>query len=409
MISRGEIRRQPFDEIVEQTVQTRGIPLDHPVDARIVTQAELPDLLTRIILAETSESELQSYQWALNAVGLWPSGRDLLDEYLAVLGEEMAGFYLPPERALYLVADAEMPFTVRFFSSLLRRDLAMEMTLSHEVVHLLQHQAYPQLFEPDPFYENHDDLGFAIQAAYEGDATLYGIMAMGLPSRPSPEEMEESLESEMTSQSGGRLANSPALIRLTLVFPYASGYRLAYREGLGLLEHPPASTEQVLHPQDKRHEAFLALDLRPVQAALPSQCRFLHANTMGELGLSVLFRDLAETTSAEVWEGWDGDRYLVAECGERREFVWIAAWDSERDAAEFEAAYRGIAAAVAKRAGLPAPPEIRRIEREVHVTTGGLAELRDSLAALSRRERVSEMEALRRHFEADSPEHVAAE
>jgi len=409
MISGGEIRRQPFHEIVDQTVQARGIQLDHPVDARVVKRAELGSLLRQALLAEWSGSELQSYQSALNAVGLWPSDRDLLDEYLAVMGEEVAGFYLPSQRALYLVEDARMPFSVRFYSTLLRRDLAMEMALSHEVVHLLQHQVYPELLEPDSFYKRHDDLGFAIQAAFEGDATFFGIMAMGLPYRPSPEEMEESVASEMSSQGDGKLAASPALIRLTLPFPYVSGYRLAYHEGGSLLEDLPASTEQALHSHSKRHEAFLALDLRPARAALPSHCRFLYSNTMGELGLSVLFRDLGEATPAEVWEGWDGDRYLVADCGERREFAWITSWDSERDAAEFEAAYRAIAAAVAERAALSAPPEIRCTGREVHVITDGLAEIGDSLPELSRRRRVSGMEALREHFEVGSPEPVETE
>lgn len=403
MISRGAIRPKPFDEVVSRTAEMRGIQLQRPVDARVVNRAELEDLLRQAFLAEWSETELESYQWALNAVGLWPPGRDLLDEYLAVLGEEIAGLYLPSQRALYLVADARMPFAVRFFSALLRRDLAMEMALSHEVVHLLQHQAYPQLFEPDPFYKDHDDLAYALQAAFEGDATLYGIMSLAPTVRPSPEEIETSTELEMSSGSDGKLALSPALIRLTLAFPYVSGYRLAYQEGTGLLEHPPASTEQVLHPEGKRRESFLALDLRPARAALPRHCRFLHANTMGELGLSVLFRDLGGEIPPAVWEGWDGDRYLVAECGAHRDFVWVTSWDSEDDAVEFEAAYRDIAPSIALRGELAAAPQTERIGREVHIATSGLAELRDALVALSRRARISETQELREHFDVDAP------
>ena len=81
----------------------------------------------------------------------------------------------------------------------------------------------------------------------------------------------------------------------------------------------------------------------------------------------------------------------------------------EADAAEFEAAYRAIATAVAERAALAAPPEIRCAGREVHVITDGLAEIGDSLPALSRRRRVSGMEALREHFEVGSPEPVETE
>ena len=36
-----------------------------------------------------------------------------------------------------------------------------------------------------------------------------------------------------------------------------------------------------------------------------------------------------------IWEGWNGDRYLAARCGGRRELLWLTVWDSEADAAEF--------------------------------------------------------------------------
>lgn len=395
MISRHGLRTEPFDRILHQAIHARGITPGGPVDARLVTRDELASVLEAVFRSEWAEDDFRDYQRALNAVGLWPSGRDLLHEYLAVMGEELAGMYVPAQQALYLVTDVKTPFRMRLFSVLLKRDLLMEFTLSHELVHLLQHTAYPELLDPGTSYQDQDDLVAALHAAVEGDATRYGLETIGLPLElPHPDEFRAEIEAQMASAAGRAFAQAPALIRLTLSFPYAQGYRLAFEEGNELLERPPASTEQVLHA-DKRREPFLVFDLRELQAALPEGCGLVWANTMGELGLSVLFRDLAERPSSSAWEGWDGDRYLVAECAEQLQFLWITAWDSEVDAAEFESAYRDIAGAVAERAGLGRAPGVERLGREVIVTTDRLGFLRGSSASLVHRARVSEADELR--------------
>jgi hypothetical protein len=395
MISRHELRMEPFERILHQTVRARGIAPGGPVEARVVSREELAKVLEAALRSQWAAGEIREYQRSLNAIGLWPADRDLPREYLAVMGEEAAGIYVPREKALYLVADAKTPFRVRLVSALLRRDLMMEFTLSHELVHLLQHSAYPELLDPDPPYQHQDDLVAALHAAVEGDATRYGLEAIGLRSElPPPAEFSALTEAQLASTGGEALAEAPALIRLTLSFPYAQGYRLAFEEGAQLLERPPASTEQVLHAE-KRREPFVLFDLRDLKTALPQGCGLVWTNTVGELGLSVLFRDLAQLPSSSAWEGWDGDRYLVAECADQLEFLWITAWDSEVDAAEFESAYREIAGAVGERAGLGRLPEVQRLGREVTITTDRFRSLRGSLASLVHRVRVLDADELR--------------
>jgi hypothetical protein len=180
--------------------------------------------------------------------------------------------------------------------------------------------------------------------------------------------------------------DAPAVLRYLQRFPYARGYRLAQREGKHLLADPPASTEQAIHP-DKRHEPFLSLDLGEVP--LPSECRKIGENTVGEALLSVLLRDLDASVAAAAWEGWGGDRYLVADCAGRRDFVWITAWDSEGDAGEFRAAYDGVAALLAERTGLDAAPRTEKAGVEVLVHTGPFRSIAASMAAHVRRRRVA--------------------
>ena len=398
VVSGGQIRRATFDSVLQNTVRAREIPLDAPVNARVVSQQELRHVLEDVIDAQWTEGELRLYERALVAVGLWPRDRNLREEYLAVMSDEIAGVYIPADEALYVVKDAPPPFSIRMFSFIQRRDLMVEAVLSHELVHLLQHQVYPALLDPALTPRDQDDLDFAIQSALEGDATRYGFQAMGIPAASlPPEKLKEQIEKEMESAGHGAFIDAPALIRFTLSYPYVEGYRLSYGEGPALLERPPASTEQVLHPS-RRHEKFWVFDLGEAIDALPRRCVFEHSNTLGELQMSVLFRDLGKVPVPAAWEGWDGDRFLVAECDGQLEFAWLTSWDTEPDAREFESAYAGIASAVATRAGYGAPPRALRDAREVVVVSAGLSEWAGDLPSLARRRRVSTVEEVREHF-----------
>jgi len=410
IVANGRLRQEPFDAVVARTAAARGIEPQLPIDARVIAPEELEPVIRRAIAREWSDDQIRRYERALTAMGLWPGDRDLLEEFVAVFGEEIAGLYDPADRTLYVVSDTETPFWVRVRSLFLGRDLEHELVLAHELVHLLQHERYPSLMGTDPFLYDHDDAAAAIQAAIEGDATRYGFEALGVVRQlPEPLDLRDEIDSRLafTSDGDGALARAPALIRLTLAFPYAYGYRLAHAEGKALLDSPPISTEQVIHA-DERRASFLAIDLGALRGALPARCRFVRENSLGELEISVLFRDLADDPSEDAWVGWDGDRYLVAECDERPAILWLTAWDSRSDALEFETAYRGILEALVARAGLAAPPTISRSGREVSVTSEALAPLAEALSTRTRRERVASLPELRGHFDAGASQRPRA-
>jgi hypothetical protein len=396
LVSGGQLRQQPFEHIIERTVRARGIAPTTEIQTRVISSAELPQLLTDALAAEWSGAEILDYQEGLITLGLWPAGRDLVREFVAVYSEEVVGLYLPTSRTLYLVDDARTPWTVRLLSALVRRDLERELILSHELVHFLQHQAFPALMDQDPFWKSQDDVTSALQAALEGDALHYGFASLEIEP-PAADDLREALEREDRRRTHGALAEAPALLRLTVAFPYAYGYGLSLREGRDLLASPPVSTEQVMHPE-KRRQPFQAIDLSAVWAALPADCRGRYQDTLGELGLSVLLRDLGAADQPEAWEGWDGDRWIAANCGGSRELIWLTAWDSESDAAEFAAAYQRIAPAVAERAGMASPPSAQISGREVWISSPGLASLAERAGALARRARVSDLPSLRAHF-----------
>jgi len=404
LVSDGRMREEPFAEIVTRTAEVHGDPHPGVIDVRVIQPDAVPDVLRAAIASDWQPGELARYQEGLVSVGLWPPERDFVEEFLRVGREEVAGLYDSEQRTLFVVEGVSPPFSVRMLSLLLRRDLLHEAALTHEVVHLLQHRARPGLFE-EMRRKGQDDVVSALQTAIEGDASYYGIVAMmpGEPSSaaalvPDPEQLRVSLERDVEERSSGALAESPALIRLTLTFPYARGYALSHAEGSELLAAPPVSTEQVLHAERRRAD-FWAVDLSAADAQLPAGCERVTENTAGELGVSVLLRDLgAESVASSVAEGWDGDRYLALRCGERRALLWWTAWDSVADAEEFEHAYAGIAHAVRARAELGSTPRVWRDEAVAVVATDGLDGLRAALPALARSSRVASLSDLRAHL-----------
>ncbi len=391
MIQNGAVREGPMRDIVENTVRARAIEPERPIAARVVDRDELLAILSKAFDEWKSPAERADYERALVALGLWPADREIYEEALSVYGEEIVGAYVPSSEELLLVANARTPRGLGFLPNVSRRNLKNEFALSHEIIHLLQHQAFPKLMDPDQMPKNSDDLETAIHAALEGDAMRFAFDAVSAQA-PTPEQWTRLLDGQSTGLGGGALAEAPALIRLTFDFPYARGYVMAWNERFHLLAEPPISTEQAMH-DDRRREAFLQMDLTELEDRLPAGCRTLQRNTVGELQISVLFRDLSDGPDPAIWEGWNGDRYLVADCAGRIEWVWWTAWDSATDAAEFADAYLELAPAVAARANSETPALAKMDAIYVVVTSRGLSE--EAAKPPPPATRVADLESLR--------------
>ena len=367
IVSGGELRPEALETVLERTERARGIRATSRADVRVVTSEQLSAVVQRTMLSGWDDEEIAGYEESLVIVGLWPAGRGIADEMTDMMSTEAIGLYVPEERALYVVADPSIPLGVRFASAIAGRDFVREYALAHEIVHMLQHDAYPELFSAILRIRDSDDASWAAQAAIEGDAVRYGFAAMTADLSPPPaRDFAATLEA---AAEKGPMAKHPRLIREGVVFPYARGYAMATLEAELLLARPPASTEQALHTS-KRGEPFTAVVLS--DRTLPDGCQRLWSNSAGELGLSILLRDHAAAPDPKAWQGWDGDRYLAARCDGAREFFWLTTWDSEADAGEFADAYRAIAPAIAAHAGIAAAPAVEVDGRDVLVSTPGL-------------------------------------
>jgi hypothetical protein len=159
--------------------------------------------------------------------------------------------------------------------------------------------------------------------------------------------VEASTDDEQTAL----LESMPAILSGTLQFPYIAGLELVMAPQAqggwsaidAMFERPPASTEQVLHPE--KYEA----SEDPVDVELPDGLiegmgagwTLGLEDTFGEYQIGIWLQDSGnpDATAALAAAGWGGDRmaYLTGPDGADA-LVWRTDWDTEDDAAQFTTA-----------------------------------------------------------------------
>jgi hypothetical protein len=124
---------------------------------------------------------------------------------MALLQGQIAGFYEPADRTMYLVDDLD--------------EREAEETLAHELVHALQDQRW-DIARFMKFKLGESDKIGAAHAVIEGDATVAMIDASGTPSLDiPPEALKRSLLASAISSKAA--ASTPRVLLSSLVAPYA--------------------------------------------------------------------------------------------------------------------------------------------------------------------------------------------
>jgi hypothetical protein len=225
--------------------------------------------------------------------------------------------------------------------------------VTHEFVHALQDQHFDllKLLVVRPYNFDRTEALFAV---IEGDA-----MNVQRRSEEGDAYARKSLE-DITRQEAARFGSYreeigalfPPLLTETFIFRYRDGARFVetVRRSRGergvdeLFTHPPASSEQILHPEKyAQNEAprEVALD----EAAYAASDWKLTASTpLGEIGVrGLLMAGVAEKDAVRAAAGWGGDRaYLFEREGHAPLFIWKTVWDKRSDAEEFFNTYNAL-------------------------------------------------------------------
>jgi hypothetical protein len=234
-----------------------------------------------------------------------------------------------------------------------RKDADLPFVVAHELGHSLQFQHFRM---PEVANVTDEDARLARLSLLEGDAMLV-MAAFAADENHEPLSrvlvrmargaLEASLRDyKATLEKSPELKSAAPFQRERLVFPYQSGASFVaqvHRAGgfalvNRLYEVPPASTEQILHP-----EKYLAGELAvPVRSpATPPGFQSLRSGHVGELLLRAMLEVCNERPVAlQAAAGWGGDAFTVVSRGDQGGLLLVTTWDSEVDAQEFERALR---------------------------------------------------------------------
>ena len=315
-------------KIVPKLEQQIGLKFKTLPKLEIRTRDEVKNFLEKKFTEEMPAGELAASERVYKRFGLLPDTVNLSKLLLALLSEQVIGYYDPQPKVLYVVQGSA--------------DDMVEPIIAHELVHALQDQ-YVNL---DSLQKEHDDndRATAAQSVMEGQATLEGFAAMiggenfvtRLPGGwDRVRQMIRDAQSSMPV-----FAAAPMLLQETLIFPYLSGAEYARRfkdrnPGKSPFEHMPVSTEQILH-----EDAFFgATPDMPVTLTLPRPTagKLVYENDLGEFETRLLLFQWVgdQATSVRGAAGWDGDRYQLIDTNGGEALVWLTVWDTTIDAAEF--------------------------------------------------------------------------
>ena len=324
--------------IARQMAGIRGLALLRPINFEVSDRAIVTEYARASLSDQMPPDQWEAYETLLIHTGMIPPGTDLEDLVVRLYAEQIAGYYDPARKTFYL-AD--------WLPRLLQRGV-----VAHEVTHALQDQHF-DLERWLSALSPTEDGALARAAIAEGDAMAAMIAFLLEPVGAGIEDLPP-LASLLEEGSAGMAAGYPtfdaapqALQRL-LLFPYVEGSDFV-REALArggwsavdrLYLDPPASTEQILHPEryfDARDEPRSVT--LPPDAAIPET---LTEGSWGEFGTRLaLASTLADTALAvAAASGWDGDRYgLWHDPAGSTRYVWVTLWDSPRNAEQFADAY----------------------------------------------------------------------
>ncbi|MHB1416646.1 MAG: hypothetical protein ACYC1C_15470 [Chloroflexota bacterium] len=323
--------------IMAKAAAVRSLPPAEEVPVRYLSREEVGPYMRNLYEEEYSQEDAAKDEALFVLLGLLDEGDDLYESYLALLGEQVVGFYEFDSHDMKLVGEKGSPTTME------------ELTLVHEYVHALQDQHF-DMGAMAKEVEGNGERGLALQALAEGDATL-SMVAYAMQNL-SRDEMAALQEQSGTFDSQ-QLNSAPPALRSTLLFPYLQGVTfvgaLFQAGGWNAVDdayrHPPQTSEQILHPEKYlRGEGPEEVDLPDLGAALGSPWSVVDRDTFGELGLQMYLQDGVQAkTATAAAAGWGGDSYvLLSDAAGRYALASLSAWDSVKDATEFFTALRSL-------------------------------------------------------------------
>ena len=324
----AEVERLAAD-VIPRVEQSVGLEFLQAPALAVRDRAAVERYLVVRLDEEFPPERMERVATAYRLFGLIPDTLDLRAVLLAVLAEQVVGYYDPDSVTLYVVEGAD-PAQIR-------------LVLAHELVHALQGQYMP--LDSLLTMRQENDRQMAAQAVLEGQATLASLTAM------FDEERLRELGSfwgdvrAMLRTEQERMpvfAGAPLILREGLLFPYLAGADFVrwfgenYPDTLPFGRRLPQSTEQILYP-DRYHEGDTPVTLRFLPVTHAGDV--LYEDTWGQFETRLILRERtgSESLANAGALGWEGDRFAVFRHASGDALVWWSVWETPQAAEKFAA------------------------------------------------------------------------
>lgn len=322
----------PFKAEVRRAIpaieQSTGLPFKSTPKLELRDRDQVREFLERQFAEQITPLELSGVEQAYKLLGMVPDTLDLRRFLLDLLTEQVAGYYDPATKVLYVVEGGSPEIT--------------SVTIGHELVHALQDQYFP--LDTVRTLKGDNDRQVALQSVVEGQA-VYEQMTMMLGGSDFgmrlPGGWDQVREMIRTEQAGmPKFAAAPILLQETLLFPYLSGAEYIrqfkrLRNGAAPFSPLATSTEQILHPEKLLGDTP---DV-PTRVSLPGPRggTLVHEDNLGEFETRLFLYEHSKDVggAASGAAGWDGDRYQVVQTAAGAGIAWLTVWDDAVEAAEF--------------------------------------------------------------------------
>jgi len=345
------------DEILRFASRDTALPIKHEVKRRLINRDEVAAFVEQHTSEDEDAKRLRRSEVVLKKFGLLPRDFDLGPFLVALLREQVAGYYDPKTKTVNLLdwvdPDRQKP------------------VMAHELTHALQDQSfnlekYMKAGNADldkkkgltaADIEN-DEINTARQAVVEGQAMVvlidYMLAPMGQSIQDSPQLLRALKDGMLVGTADSpQFQNAPIYLKEALTFPYRYGIdfvaELLAKGGkekayAGLFENPPRTTRQIMEPETylsgERLEPMRLPDFKEI---LKSYERF-DVGAVGELDVAVLIDQYAGVeTSRALYPQWRGGYYYAVrpkgDAAAPLGLLYVSRWSSPEKAAEFAAVY----------------------------------------------------------------------
>jgi hypothetical protein len=345
------------DEILAFDSKQTGLAVKKEVKRKLTSREEVVSYLTKN-KDDKDTQRLRRSELVLKKFGLLPRDFDLEKLLVALLREQVAGYYDPKTKTVHLLDWVPME--------------EQEPVMAHELTHALQDQAVgldkwmsrgeKDLAEtrknPTAVDIENDEEDNARQAVVEGQAEAvmlqYALAPVGRSIVDSPDLVED-MESSMTNGTPDSTVfkDAPIFLKESLTFPYRYGLefeiKLLQKGGrekafAGVLANPPHTTRQIMEP-----ETYLSGEkIEPMRVPNFKEdfrnYKKFDIGAMGEFDVAVLIEQYANQELAKwLYPEWRGGYYYAAQVkadpAAPLGLLYVSRWSSAEKAEDFAGIY----------------------------------------------------------------------